>query len=181
MAGGIHQQLTMKAILRNYGGWSKLWRSSYFRLAFGVTAATWGTWTKENWWEIVINVSPDLLGFTLSAFALLLAFGDEKFRELIAANDAEGPGLLEELSSTFLIFIVVQTTGLIAAFVCRGMWDSGALLLSSQVVKFLKLGAPILWGLCFFVFCYGTLLTVACARWIYLLAIVYSRDLNRRK
>ena len=181
MADTLMDELKIGAIFRNYGGWEKVRKSIYARLALALTVATWGTWTKDGWWEIVLNVTPDLLGFTLSAFALLLAFGDDRFREFLAKAGGSGPNLLNELAATFLIFVMVQTTGLLAAIVCRGMWDSGGILLSPSIAKVIMYGAPILWGASFFIFVYGALLTVACARWIYALAIVYIRDLQQRQ
>lgn len=181
MPASLMDELKIGAIVRNYGGWPKIWRSIYARLAVVITLACWGTWTKADWWSLVLGVTPNLLGFTLSAFALLLAFGDERFRQFLAKAGGDGPGLLNELAATFLIFVVVQITALIGAVVCRGMFESNAKLLSAEFAHSLMYVAPLIWGLAFFVFVYGALLTVACARWIYILAVVYAHDLQRRK
>lgn len=112
-----------------YGGWSELFGSFYFRAAVLVTALTWGSWTARGWWDTVTAVLPNVLGFTLGGYAILLSFGDEKFRTLLAASKAESldqgasgsPSPYRQLSASFLHFIVIQSFALIAALIAKGL------------------------------------------------------------
>lgn len=110
---------------RAYGGAKALIRSPYLHLSFLLLALTYKFWSLPSWWDQVISVVPNLLGFTLGGFALFLGFGDEKFRALLAEPDDDDPAsssLYVTLCSTFVHFIVVQTVALLAALLARSWW-----------------------------------------------------------
>jgi hypothetical protein len=110
---------------RAYGGWSAFRKSPYLHLALLLLMATFSTWSKQDWWDQVISVLPNLLGFTLGGFAVFLGFGDEKFRALLAAPDEDepdDPSLYVGLCSTFVHFILIQISALICAFLAKSWW-----------------------------------------------------------
>ena len=57
-----------------YGGFKSLLLSPYFQTAILITLLTVGFWfgISTKWWERVISVIPNLLGFTLGGFAIFL-------------------------------------------------------------------------------------------------------------
>jgi len=108
-----------------YGGFRALVRSPYLHIALVLLAPTFKLWLSPLWWDIVIGVLPNLLGFTLGGFAMFLGFGDDKFRALLAEPDDEdpsGPGLYVKLCSTFVHFILVQALALLAALLAKALW-----------------------------------------------------------
>lgn len=111
---------------RAYGGMRALITSPYFHLSVVLIALTFGTWSQPQWWEQVISVLPNVLGFTLGGFAIFLGFGDEKFRAILAEKDPEDgpdePSLYVALCATFLHFIVLQVIALLYAIVAKGLW-----------------------------------------------------------
>lgn len=113
-----------------YGGISAFIKSPYLHMALVLLALTYKTWTQVNWWDISIAVLPNLLGFTLGGFAVFLAFGDDKFRELLIQNDEDeseddgavsGSSLYVELCATFVHFILVQISAFLTAIVAKSL------------------------------------------------------------
>jgi hypothetical protein len=110
---------------RAYGGIKALLSSPYLHLAVIMLIATYATWSRMEWWDQVIGVLPNLLGFTLGGFAMFLGFGDEKFRALLAEPDEDSPtapSLYVSLCATFVHFIVVQLLALMAAVLAKSWW-----------------------------------------------------------
>lgn len=108
-----------------YGGSSALLKSPYLHLAVVLLVLTFHTWSQNYWWEQVISVLPNLLGFTLGGFAMFLGFGDEKFRQLLAEpddEDSEKPSLYVSLCATFVHFITVQVIALLGALLAKSWW-----------------------------------------------------------
>jgi hypothetical protein len=69
---------------QRYGSWAAVARSPYTHLAVVVTACSYPLWMHGTWSDVPLQVLPNLLGFALAAYALLLAFGDERFRSFLA-------------------------------------------------------------------------------------------------
>ena len=114
----------LRDYFRRYGGVKALLTSPYTLVATFVTVVCWGSWRSANWPDLALSVLPALLGFTLAAYALLLAFGDERFRAFLAEQQAEATGTavpednaLLGISAIFLHFIVVQVVAILLAIV----------------------------------------------------------------
>ena len=108
-----------------YGRRKAFLRSPYLHLAALLLAATYATWSQKDWWDQVISVMPNLLGFTLGGFAMFLGFGDEKFRSLLAEPDEdkpEEPSLYVSLCATFVHFILIQLLALLCALLAKSWW-----------------------------------------------------------
>lgn len=81
----------------------------------------WNPATNEAtvWYNLSLSVLPNLLGFTLGGYAILLAFGDSRFRDKISEQD-EGdkrPTLFMELNGTFVHFIILQAIAILMAVI----------------------------------------------------------------
>lgn len=80
---------SFKDYWRIYGGWKDAFCSAYTLLALGLTAITSPVSVFIAWWEISIDILPNIVGFTIGAYAILVSFGDEKFRKKLAASKLE--------------------------------------------------------------------------------------------
>ncbi|MDO9713489.1 hypothetical protein [Paracraurococcus lichenis] len=99
-----------------YGGWRAVARSPYLRIAVMLAVLTAGTWTESNWWETPLSVLPNLVGFTLGGYAILIAFGDERFKALLTQTVPEKPAsTFMAINATFVHFLVVQVAALLLA------------------------------------------------------------------
>jgi len=61
---------------------------------------------------------PDLLGFTLGGYAMLLAFGSERFLMVLSAAKNGDVSSFMKVNAAFVHFIVVQAVGVIYALIC---------------------------------------------------------------
>lgn len=108
---------------RAYGGVAGLFRSPYLHLALLASILTFHTWMNELWWQDVISVLPNLIGFTLGGLAIFIGFGDEKFRTLLADPDekSQAPSIYVGLCATFVHFILIQALALLFAVVAKAL------------------------------------------------------------
>lgn len=105
-----------------YGGWGAWVRSPFLWLSVALLVPTYNFWFTKPWWDQVISVLPNLLGFTLGGFAVFLSLGDEKFKSVIsgadpAENGAPSPYLA--ICASFLHFVLVQGVALLFAIVVK--------------------------------------------------------------
>ncbi len=99
-----------------YGGFRALFTSAYLYVAIILSAAMAPAWLNNPWHEIVLSVMPNLLGFSLGGYALLIAVGDESFRALISGEDEDGEtSPYMEVNASFVHFILMQLMSLILA------------------------------------------------------------------
>ena len=162
-----------------YGGWRALLTSVFLWLGVTLTIFLFPIWQKAGWWEGVTSAVPSLLGFSLGGMAILLAFGDDKFREL-TARAGKDHSIFVRTASAFLHFIVVQTVAWIAALACHAWhgprpdyapaWLPG-FFVPTESVDALKLYT---WGFCYFLFVYALLTGIAAAFRVFEFADLYS-------
>lgn len=108
-----------------YGGHPALLRSPYFHVAVlvGLCCIPWIV-TGGDWAGKALAVVPNLLGFSIGGFAILLALGSDKFQEVLArAGGAQKP-VLVNVSTSFVHFIVVQAITLLFAITADGIWPA---------------------------------------------------------
>lgn len=116
----------LKRFWKARGGWPDLWRSPYLWLSVVLLIPTAHMWLYESWWYIPISVLPNLLGFSLGGYAILLAFGDDRFKVLLAWRDEQvrdggKPTIFATSSAVFLHFILVQLVALIMSVVAKSL------------------------------------------------------------
>jgi len=107
-----------------YGSWPMVARSPFTHLSILVTALCLSVWLGDAWSDFPLQVLPNLLGFALAAYALLLAFGDERFRSFLAVRkstqrtvDPIQDSLLLKVSAIFLQFVIVQIIALLLGII----------------------------------------------------------------
>lgn len=127
-----------------YGGFGSLLTSPFLHLSIAITICFKDAWLSQEsmWWTDVTSVIPNMLGFTLGGYAIWLAIGDDKFRQLLSGEDEDGtPSPFMELNSAFVHFIVVQVIALLYAFGAHAF--SG----STNVYSFSHIDCEILKGI----------------------------------
>ncbi|NAZ69523.1 hypothetical protein [Vibrio toranzoniae] len=106
-----------------YGGWKALFSSKYFLGAIALNLLLFNSWysIESKWWETVLAITPNFLGFTLGGFAMWVAIGDEKFKGLIAGIDEDEDEISPymEVNATFTHFLILQIIALILAIIAK--------------------------------------------------------------
>src|SRR6266404_4489639 len=101
-----------------YGGLRAMLTSPYLYAALFLTIAIAPAWWSSDWWTNVLQVLPNIVGFSIGGYAIWLGFGDEKFKALVARRDAENeitPYM--EVSATFCHFVIVQLVAIVSAII----------------------------------------------------------------
>ena len=99
-----------------YGGASALFRSRYLHVSIILTILLYPTWITHDWYNQVLSIIPNLLGFSLGGFAIFLALGDEKFRKIISGDgNKKNDSPFLSVNATFVHFILSQVIAIIMA------------------------------------------------------------------
>jgi hypothetical protein len=107
----------------DYGRWRKVYSSAWIRVSVPVTALLWPIWSDPGWWDPVLAVTPNLIGYALGGFAIFLGSGTDRFRELLSGKTKDGKASpLRTVAATFCHFVVVSTIALGAAVVCKAYY-----------------------------------------------------------
>lgn len=149
---------------RAYGGWRAIVGSPYSALALIVSAAGASFWRTPGWWDTAIAVLPNLLGFSLGAYAMLVSFGDDKFKRTLGTPESDGPSAFISMSASFAHFIVVQSLAVILAVLSKvsaPVPPIGTPGLTQATAQGLPMTC--MWGVGFFLFSYSLALTIATA------------------
>lgn len=101
-----------------YGGVKALITSGYFHLSILLLALTFPFWLHQAWWNQPISIIPNLLGFSLGGLAMLISFGDEEFKRIIAQKSENSKvSAYVSLVASFVHFILLQLLALLYAVV----------------------------------------------------------------
>lgn len=99
-----------------YGGWRSIVRSPVVWLAIIFTMVCAPLWIDGRWADLTISTIPSLLGFSLGAMAIILAFPSSPLFRLFTENGRRDSYYLD-LSSKFAHFIIIQVIAILIAFV----------------------------------------------------------------
>lgn len=153
------------------GGWKKNIRSVDFWLAVMVWLLCARYWIIGPWWDQVIGVMPNLLGFTLGGFAIFLGFGSDAFRGVISDDD-EFKSPYISVSAAFLIFVSMQLAALLYALAARAVHFDIPQCLKSWEVWILR-AELVFSGIGYFLFIYSITLAFRSAMRIFRLSRWY--------
>lgn len=154
-----------------YGGLNEIAKSRYFWGAVALTCLCFRYFREPEWWSLVLNVVPGLVGFSIAGIAIFVSLGSDKLRASIAGKvpgkDETSPFI--DFMAMFTHFIVVQLLALIVAVVSKALYESQVIAcgLCMEISEAMK--GPF-WFLGGLLFIYATLLCVALALEIFRLS-----------
>lgn len=113
---------------QSYGGIKSFFSSPYLHMTIVISVFMWPVWTQEGWWDVVINILPSVVGFSLGGYAIFTAFGNEDFKYAISGvlnkegekskNKVEYSPFIQA-NASFLHFIIMQLVALILALLAQ--------------------------------------------------------------
>src|SRR5438132_182608 len=107
--------------IRAYGGWSAIVRSPFIHISLLICVADYSIWTNGEWIELSLQLAPNLLGFSLGAYAILFSFLSPSLRSALhETSNSEGTTGMQEVNAAFFHFIVVQVLCIVFALVYKG-------------------------------------------------------------
>jgi hypothetical protein len=126
----VAQSRTIKGYWAVYGGFKALAVSPYFQIAVLLSLICLAFWSKNDKMEhavkgseISIGVLPNLLGFTVGALAIVLAFSSADIFRIIA-EEGNPRSFYLTLTANLVHFICVQVLALVTAIGARIVdWD----------------------------------------------------------
>lgn len=146
----------LRAYWAAYGGVHDMVRSPLFWLSVVITAAQFRAWRVPGWWEAVTAILPNVLGFTIGGYAILMGFGSESFRNALAGRDLkriEEDSPFMQLNATFVHAAIVQLLAIVWALTARSYCmpvDGG-----HECARSVGLTHLIGWGVGHFLFVYS--------------------------
>lgn len=104
-----------------YGGRASLIQSPYLYAALVVSILSLPLLRNESetaWFSVSLSALPNLLGFTLGGYAILLALGNDQFQSAISGRDEDDEisGFMM-INATFVHFIIVQIVAILLALI----------------------------------------------------------------
>jgi hypothetical protein len=144
-----------------------------FRIGLIVTVLCCPLWWQPGWWDVVLSVLSILIGFSMSGFCMVCAFGNERFRQVMAPQtpeDTEPPYL--KMTAAFTWFVVLQFLSLTAALLCRAWYlpNFYTKLCSSGwdwVDPILTFSSKCLWMVAFFLFSWSLAVGLCSALYLF--------------
>lgn len=135
----------------------------------------------DDWWVTPTDILPSLIGFTLGGYAILLAFGDHRFLDLMrqSGSDSE-PSAYMDINAVFLHFLLLQFIALILALLAGesslGVVISSALLERSSTGQLIFTFLEDVYGfISYLFFSYSLLAGLAAALAIFEVGSAYDK------
>ncbi|PLY08375.1 MAG: hypothetical protein C0625_01955 [Arcobacter sp.] len=110
----------------NYGGFAAIVSSPYFRISILISLIIIMFGSTEKWYDLPLNVLPNLLGFSIGAYAVVLVLGNGDFWKFIAQDNQDN--LFMQINSSFVHFIFVQVVSIIFALICESLSTTNSLI-----------------------------------------------------
>lgn len=171
---------------KDYEGTIALLTSPYFHAALALKVICYPLWTEAEWWEFSLAFLPSAIGFSLAAFAMILAFGNETFISVMVTR-AKGrdKAAFQRVSNAFFHFLVVQFIAFVAALLCKAYYRP----LEQWVVTLLeKLGINIdayirvthcFWSIAFLLTAYSIMCGLTASVRVYRLSNSFIKVMNQ--
>jgi hypothetical protein len=146
-------------------------------------------WSQPCWWDTVISVLPNLIGFSIGGFAIWMSFGDESFKARLSGqrkNSKSAVSPFMAVNSLFVHFILLQIIALFWALTSKTWYIHPSELtppfnvlmipLENLIARLdLDVCCIIFWGVGFWIFLYSLLTAVAATLTILRAASWYDR------
>lgn len=103
----------------SYGGFRAILASSYFKISilFSLIINIFGSY--EKWFDLPLSILPNLLGFAIGAYAVVLVLGNADFWKFIAGYKKDN--LFMSINSSFVHFIFVQVVAILFSLLSKGL------------------------------------------------------------
>ena len=176
-----------------YGSLRAMLLSPYFHVAVVVTLVLTPYWIQYPWWELPIGVLPNIVGFALGGYAILVGFGGENFLKCISQKspeDGEDHSPFVGVSAAFVHFIIVQLLAILFAVFAKAsqVQISQAPILEGLLRMFhldqanlIGKISPIFYCLGFFLFIYALMTAVAATFSIFRVTTWFEYMSNTKK
>lgn len=161
---------------RAYGGAKAVLKSFYAHLALILTGLTFPLWSKTGWWEIPISVMPNLLGFSLAGYAIMLSFGNEGFQRLLSKSRLDETNAFVEMSASFTHFLLIQFVALLSAILAKSLYSA---MPTTPPSSDLGVVQGIVGGIGMFIFVYSLTCGIAATMRIFRLTEVFGAIATR--
>lgn len=102
-----------------YGGSKAVFASPYFVTSLAISFLCQPIWSVPSWVEMPLAILPNVLGFSLGGYAILIGFSDEKLKRILVKSKAGSPSAFLRVNATFVHFIVVQVVALVAGVLSK--------------------------------------------------------------
>jgi hypothetical protein len=96
-----------------YGGFRAVVRSPYAHAAVLISAITTPIWTMPGWWDLPLSILPNLIGFTLSGYAVMMTLGNQRLRTEMTRPISDRPSAFMATNATFFHFLVLQIAAML--------------------------------------------------------------------
>ena len=171
-----------------YGGTSAVMHSPYFHVAIIITLLMSNSWLNAGWWETVTAVIPNLTGFTLGGFAIIVTFGNDEFKNIIYKTDkTEEHSIIATIGATFVHFVTLQILSILLALYSKSTFfvlpDNRCIIavmdrMNIDVDKLIVISRSIVWFVSYGVFIYALVTAIAATLAIFRLMYNYQTYIN---
>ncbi|NKB38186.1 MAG: hypothetical protein GKR93_13655 [Gammaproteobacteria bacterium] len=175
-------QNIVKRYWRAYGGFSALVKSQYLWASLILTAILYPHWSTPYWWDDVLSIMPNLLGFSLGGYAMWMAIGDDNFRKLISGEGEDNkPSPYMAVNAAFVHFIVLQILSVILGLIAKAYYftPEPSNTFVSFFGEYFRLVCLVGYGFSYFIFIYALLAALAAT--LALLRVSSWYDMNQTK
>ena len=118
---------------RNYGGVRALISSEYLFFSFIISLLIYYFQLNINPFKLVASIIPNIVGFSIAAFAILLSISNENYMKLVSSKSkSDDNEYIVKFATTFSHFIIVQVTSLLISIPLSGDSIDISLLLMSE-------------------------------------------------
>lgn len=103
----------------NYGGFKAIVTSPYFYISILISIFIVLFGNTDKWYDLPLNILPNLLGFSIGAYAVVLVLGNGDFWKFIAVETQNN--LFMKINSSFVHFIFIQVVSIIFSLICQSL------------------------------------------------------------
>jgi hypothetical protein len=172
-------------IWKNFGGWKEVLSSPYFLCSLLITGLGYNVWLYDTWWDLPLSILPNVLGFSLAGYAILLAVSNQSFQKLLVESKDEesGTAAFHSVHAEFVHFAFIQALALLLGVIARLIdFDPTWLLnLDSQncITNSLAIANKVFSGIGFLLFAYSLTLAVSCVISVYVVIDLAQKALPK--
>lgn len=163
-----------------YGRFPALLESFYLHVSCLLLVILYPMWMKEGWWDTVISIMPNMIGFSLAGLSIWLATGDENLKSTISGVHPAGAKYSPYIrtNASFVHFIIVQLLSLIAAVTAKAFnFDPSGVLAEYDYHILVYIG----WGFGFLLFLYALATALAVTMSIFRVSTWYDTHQTKQR